>query len=130
VGVDLARGRVYLPQEDLRRFGCTEDDLRRAVVTPPVRSLLAFQAARARKYFVQAGQALRRTNARRLVAAEIMGAVYLEILRRIERSGYDVLSRVIRVPRPARAIIAMATWMKTIALSVQRDGLRMLKAES
>jgi phytoene synthase len=130
VGVDLARGRVYLPQEDLTRFGCTEDDLRRAVVTPPVRSLLAFQAARARKYFVQAGQALRRTNARRLVAAEIMGAVYLEILRRIERSGYDVLSRVIRVPRPARAIIAIATWMKTIALSVQRDGLRMLKAES
>jgi phytoene synthase len=130
VGVDLARGRVYLPQDDLRRFGCTEDDLRRPVVTPAVRSLLAFQAARARKYFVQAGQALRRTNARRLVAAEIMAAVYLEILRRIERSGYDVLSHVIRVPRPARAVIAMATWMKTIALSVQRDGVRMLKAES
>jgi phytoene synthase len=130
VGVDLARGRVYLPQDDLTRFGCTEDDLRRAVVTPAVRSLLAFQAVRARKYFAQAGQALRRTNARRLVAAEIMGAVYLEILRRIERSGYDVLTRVIRVPRPARAIIALATWMKTIALSVQRDGLRMLKAES
>ena len=130
VGVDLARGRVYLPQDDLTRFGCTEADLRRAVVTPAVRSLLAFQAARARKYFVQAGQALRRTNARRLVAAEIMGAVYLEILRRIEHSGYDVLSRVIRVPRPARAIIAIVTWMKTIALSVQRDGLRMLKAEN
>ncbi len=130
VGVDLAHGRVYVPQEDLRRFGCSEDDLRRGVVTPAMRSLLAFQAVRARKYFVQAAQALRRTNARRLVAAEIMGAVYLEILRRIERSGYDVLSRVIRVPRPTRAVIAIATWMKTIALSVQRDGLRILKAES
>jgi phytoene synthase len=130
VGVDLARGRVYLPQEDLARFGCSEDDLRRGIVTPAMRSLFEFQAVRARKYFVQAGQALRRTNARRLVAAEIMGAVYLEILRRIERSGYDVLSRVVRVPRPARAVIAVATWMKTIARSVQRDGLRMLKAES
>jgi 15-cis-phytoene synthase len=130
VGVDLARGRVYLPQDDLRRFGCTEEDFRRGVVTPAMRALLAFQAARARKYFGEAGRALRHTNARRLVAAEIMGAVYFEILRRIERSGYDVLTRVVRVPRPARAVIAVATWVKTIVVSVQRDGLRMLKAES
>ncbi len=43
VGVDLQRGRVYLPQEDLRRFGCTEEDLRRGVVTEPVKALLAFE---------------------------------------------------------------------------------------
>jgi len=130
VGVDLARSRVYLPQEDLARFGCTEADLRRGVVTPAIRSLLSFEAARAREYFARAGRSLRRTNARRLVAAEIMSAVYLEILRRVERNDYDVFSRVIRVPRPARAIIAIATWMKTFALSLQRDGVRLLKAES
>ncbi len=130
VGVDLARGRVYLPQEDMSRFGCSDEDLRRGVVTEPVRALLAFEAARARQYFARAAEALRRTNARRLVAAEIMGAVYLELLRRIERSNYDVFSRVIRVPRPARAVIAVVTWMKTIAASLHRDGLRMLKAES
>lgn len=130
IGVDLARGRVYLPQEDLARFGCTDADLRRGVVTPSIRALLAFQCVRARQYFAQAARALRRTNARRLVAAEIMGAVYLEILRRVERSNYDVFSRVIRVPRPARAMIALATWAKTIALSLQRDGVRLLKAES
>jgi 15-cis-phytoene synthase len=130
VGVDLGRGRVYLPQQDMARFGCSDRDLRRGVVTEPVRALLAFEAARAREYFARAAEALRRTNARRLVAAEIMGAVYLEILRRVERSNYDVFSRVIRVPRPARAVIAIVTWMKTIAASLQRDGLRMLKAES
>ena len=118
VGVDLARGRVYLPQEDLARFGCTDDDLRRAKVTPQVRELLAFQCTRARQYFSEAAQALRRTNARRLVAAEIMGAVYQEILRRVEQNGYDVFSQVMRVPRPARARIALATWAKTIALSL------------
>ena len=48
VGVDLKRGRVYLPQEDLRRFNCTEDDLRRGVVTDSVRALLTFEIARAR----------------------------------------------------------------------------------
>jgi phytoene synthase len=130
VGVDLARGRVYLPQEELARFGCSDEDLRRGTVTPAVRALLTFQCARARQYFARASQALRQTNARRLVAAEIMGAVYQEILRRVERSNYDVFSNVIRVPRPARAMIAIVTWAKTIALSLQRDGVRILKAES
>jgi phytoene/squalene synthetase len=98
-------------------------------MTAPLRALLAFEAARARQYFARAAAALRHTNARRLVAAEIMGAVYLEILRRVERRNYDVFSRVIRVPRPARAVIAVVTWIKTIASSLQRDGLRLLKAE-
>jgi phytoene synthase len=118
VGVDLARGRVYLPQEDLARFGCTDADLRRGEVTPALRALMAFQCTRARQYFALAAQALRRTNARRLVAAEIMSAVYQEILRRVERSDYDVFSQVIRVPRRARARIALVTWAKTMAVSL------------
>jgi phytoene synthase len=115
VGVDLKRGRVYLPQEDLRRFDCREEDLRNGVVTDAVRALLAFEIARARQYFMSAARALPRADARRLVAAEIMGAIYQEILRRIERSGYDVFSQVIRVPRPARALVALKTWVRTLA---------------
>jgi phytoene synthase len=115
VGVDLQRGRVYLPLEDLRRFGCDVADLSRGVVTPQVRALLAFEIARAREYFLRAARALPRADARRLVAAEIMGAIYQEILRRIEREGYDVFSQVIRVPRPARAMVAATTWARTLA---------------
>jgi phytoene synthase len=115
VGVDLERGRVYLPQEDLRRFGCTEAALRAGVVTEPVRTLLAFEARRAREYFKRAARALPRGDARRLVAAEIMSAIYQEILRRIERNRYDVFSQVIRVPRPARALVAINTWVRTLA---------------
>jgi phytoene synthase len=114
VGVDLARGRVYLPQEDLRRFACSEEDLRRGIVSQRVARLLAFQCERARVYFARADHALRQTDARRLVAAEIMGAIYREILRRIERSGYDVLSRVLRVPRPRRALLALGVWARTL----------------
>jgi phytoene synthase len=117
VGVDLARGRIYLPQEDLRRFGCSEDDLRRGVVQPAIRSLLAFECARAREHFARAGHALRRTDMSRLVAAEIMGAVYMEILRRVERSDYDVFSQVVRVPRPRRAFLALTTWAKTLLVA-------------
>ena len=114
---DLARGRVYIPQEDLRRFDCTEDDLTleaaaagRGVRSPAVRALLRHQAERAREYYAKAAAALPRTDARRLVAAEIMGAVYRAILTKIERSDYDVFSRVVRVPRPRRAVIALVTW--------------------
>jgi phytoene synthase len=115
VGVDLARGRVYLPQQDLRRFDCTEEALRAAVVTEPVRALLAFEITRARDYFQRAAAALPRGDARRVVAAEIMGAIYQDILRRVEENDYDVFAEVIRVPRPARFLIALTTWARTLA---------------
>lgn len=114
VGTDLARGRIYLPQEDLRRFGVTDRELAAGRVTEPVRALLAFQCERARQYFARAAQSMPHADARRLVAAEIMGAIYAEILRRVERSGYDVFSRTIRVPRPVRAWIALTTWARTL----------------
>jgi phytoene synthase len=115
VGVDLARGRVYLPQQDLQRFNCTEDDLRRGVVNEPVRALLAFEITRAREYFQRAAVALPRADARRLVAAEIMGAIYQDILRRVEERQHDVFTDVIRVPRPSRLLIALSTWARVLS---------------
>ena len=50
---------------------------------------------------------------RHLSAAEIMGAIYRAILSRIERADYDVFSRVVRIPRPERAVIAAVTWART-----------------
>ena len=118
---DFARGRVYIPREDFVRFGCTEADLAaeiaeagRGVRSPAVRQLLAFQAGRARDYYARADAALPRADARRLVAARIMSAIYRGILRRIVRSDYDVFSRVIRVPRPQRALIAAAVWSRSV----------------
>jgi phytoene synthase len=110
VGVDLQRGRTYLPAEDLERFGVTEEALRRGVVTTPVRRLLAFECARARDFYRRAAACLPPEDARSLVAAEIMGGIYLAILDRIERAGYDVFHERIRVPRPRRALIALRLW--------------------
>ncbi len=111
---DLTQNRLYLPTEDLEKFGCTEHDLRAGVLTENVVALLEHQCNRARSYYESARSALPAEDARRLVAAQIMGAIYFAILRRIERSGYDVFSRVIRVPRPRRAVIAAATWLRTM----------------
>ncbi len=111
---DLGRGRVYLPLEDLDRFGCPAETLRAGLVTPPVRALLAFECNRARGFYRSAETILATTDRRRLAAARIMGAIYFAILRRIERRDYDVFSQVVRVPRPRRAAIAAGTWAKTL----------------
>lgn len=115
VAVDLADGRVYLPQEDLRRFGCSEEDLRSGQVTERVRALIRFQCERARSYYEKAEHVLPSADGRALIAARIMAAIYFEILRSIERAHYDVFSRLIRVPRPRRAVIAAKTWARVMA---------------
>lgn len=118
---DLARGRLYVPLNDLQQFGCTEADIRleaasagSGVRSPAVKALLRHQAARAREYYGRAARTLPPADARRLVAAEIMGAIYRAILDRIERREFDVFSEVVRIPRPRRALIAGATWTRTM----------------
>jgi phytoene synthase len=115
VRVDLERGRVYLPQDDMRRFGVTEADLRAGRVTEGVRGLLAYECGRAREYYRRAQQSLPRDDRRSLVAAEIMRGIYQSVLGRIERAGYDVFGEVIRVPRSRRAVIAASIWARSLA---------------
>ena len=110
IRADLAQGRVYLPQDDLTRFGVSEAMLADGRVTEPVRALLAHECQRARHFFTAARQAMPHGGARKLVAAEIMGAIYFEILQRIERRGYDVFSERVRVPKLVRARIALQIW--------------------
>jgi len=121
VPVDLTGGRVYIPQEDLRAHGCTEQDLRAelahagsGVRSNAVKALLRQQAMRARDYYARAARALPPRDAGRLIAAEIMAAIYRAILERIERREYDVFSEVVRNPRPRRAVIAASTWARMI----------------
>jgi 15-cis-phytoene synthase len=110
IKADLKQGRVYLPQEDLARFGVSEQDLAAGVVTDAIRRLLTHECQRARQFYTAAAQAMPHAESRKLVAAEIMGAIYFEILQRIERRGYDVFSERVRVPKLKRARIALQIW--------------------
>jgi phytoene synthase len=108
---DLARGRVYLPLEDLAAHGCRIADLEAGIVSEPVRRLLAFECTRAREFYQRAIDARPAEDRRRLVAAEIMRAVYFATLRRIERNGYDVFGGRVRLSRPQQAAIALKQWI-------------------
>jgi phytoene synthase len=112
VAVDLRNGRVYLPQEDLARFGVTEGDLQAGTVTVAIRRLLAYECQRARQFYAAAAQAMPHADARRLLAAEIMGGIYFAMLQRIESRGFDVFTEVIRVPKVMRAGIALTIWAR------------------
>jgi phytoene synthase len=119
VAVDWRSGRRYIPAADLARFGCSWDDIRREVEAagrgiqaPRVRAVLEQFGTRARVYFSRAERALPPADARRFLPAEIMRAIYWDLLRRIERAEYDVFSSVVRVPRPAQARLAVRTWWR------------------
>jgi len=102
VDEDLDRGRVYLPQEDLCRFGVDPEDRR---VTPSWRELMRHEIARAREYYGSAdlGVAyLPPSSARCIRAAR---RLYSEILVHIEAAGYDVFTRRARVPGWRKALV-------------------------
>ena len=115
LGRDLDAGRLYLPTEDLERFGVTEDDLRAGRPAGPIHALLDFESRRAREHYLRAARELPREDSRRLAAARIMGAIYLNLLERIEMSGFDVFGGPIRVPRWRQATIAASAWAAAMA---------------
>lgn len=108
---DLAKGRVYIPQADLRAAGCSAEDLARGAVTESVRRVMRLECGRAHEFYERARRSRPEPDRRRLVAAEIMRAVYFETLRRIERNDYDVFSRRTRVPKPIQAALALRQWL-------------------
>jgi len=100
---DYERGRVYLPQEDMARYGYAEEDLARGVVDDRFRALMRFQVARARDLFAK-GLALVPSVRRELrVDLKLFTLGGLAILDAIERQGYDVFSREPQVPKARKA---------------------------
>ena len=104
VDEDLDRGRTYIPQEDLRRFGVDLHAPGGRTVTPQWRACLAFEIARNRELYAHAdtGIALLPPRSARCVGAARV--LYARILDRIERAGYDVFTDRVRVPTWRKAL--------------------------
>lgn len=90
VGVDLDKGRLYLPLEDLEKFGVKELDLMAHQKNTAFLNLMEFQFQRAERYY-ELGFLEFKKNPKRLLAATIMGQVYRSILKKIKSQGYPVL---------------------------------------
>ncbi len=107
VAEDLRMGRVYLPREDLERFGCTEEDLRAAHAGPALREVLAFQTRRARELIADGLPLLAELRGRARFAVAAFAAGGSSALDAIEGAGYDVLAGPPKAG-PGRRLLALA----------------------
>jgi 15-cis-phytoene synthase len=110
---DAERGRIYLPLEDLARFGYREEELLQHTYTPAFIALMAFAGDRARQYFHQARHLLTEEDRHSLLAAEIMGAIYYRLLETIEAERYRVFDRTITLPTSHKLWIALSMWARS-----------------
>ena len=107
VGDDLRRGRIYLPQESLRRHGVDRAHLQRGVVDGPVRRLLADEIARTREIYRSAAPGVRLLHPDSRDCVRTALRLYGDILTEIERSDYRVLDRRVRVGQRRRIRVAL-----------------------
>ena len=106
---DAERSRVYLPLDELQRFGVAAEDLRKPMTTDAIRELFAFQAARARDYYRRAFDHLPETDRYTQRSGLIMAEIYQRLLDEIERDGYRVLEHRIRLTPLRKLWIAWRT---------------------
>jgi phytoene synthase len=113
---DAERGRIYIPQEDLKRFGYSEDRLRRGVVDEDFAELMQFESARARDYFERARPLRHYLTRRCRPFVAVLSAVYEELLQKIEDSGFAVFDGRIRVSTPRKVWLMLSTTASALVL--------------
>jgi phytoene synthase len=111
INEDAKRGRIYLPLEDLRAFGVTEDDILNRRFTPQFVELMKFECERASSYFDMARDALRAEDRRYFFAARVMWSIYAHVLQRIKRSNYNVFERRISISAVMKVMITVRYWL-------------------
>ncbi len=116
IGTDAAQGRVYLPQDDLEKFGCTDQAILQRQESTELRKLLQFETARAHEYYAKAQAAFESLPAqdqRALTVAEIMRAVYFRILKKIEEPGHRIFGQRARLGTIRRLAVAIGVWLRS-----------------
>ena len=112
---DWSMGRVYLPQDEMARFGYTEEQLGAGIRNDAFVELLRFQGQRARGYFRSGFRLLPYLSRRSRACPAALGAIYSRVLDRIEASGYDVLGEQrIALSGSEKARIAARAWMSSM----------------
>ncbi len=106
VGEDVRRGRIYLPLEDLARFGVDPAALRRLEMTPQVAELLAFEVARTRALYLRAEPGIDLLHPTSRDCIRTAFGLYGGILDEVERADYRVLDRRVSVPLTRRLAVA------------------------
>ena len=111
---DLARDRIYLPLEELQRFGYSERQLKCEVPNNAQRRLIAFQVERAQSLFQSGAKLLPYLSPRSRACPAVLAAIYTRILRRISSNDYNVFGGRISLSGPEKLLVMTTTWLKSL----------------
>jgi len=112
IGEDSRRGRIYLPQDEMRRFGYSEAELMAGVINDSFRELVHFQMARADEYYQRAQPGVSMLQADCRLAVRLSSSLYRHILDRIRLNNYNVFTKRASVPLKTKLATVPQYWFR------------------
>ncbi|MDF1611801.1 MAG: presqualene diphosphate synthase HpnD [Stygiobacter sp.] len=109
---DYENGRIYLPQNDLKLFNYSEEDLRNKIYNQHFINLMKYEANRAKYFYQKANESLNHDDKRSMFAARAMQHIYFRLLKKLEQENYDVINKNIKVNKFEKVSIAIGVWAK------------------
>jgi len=111
VGDDASTGRIYLPKDELERFGASVESILAGQMTDELQLMLSFNAKRAASYYERAEQLLPDEDRRALRPATAMGRIYRALLNELIERRFPCFGPPVRISKPRRVAIAAKVWM-------------------
>ncbi|HTV41542.1 MAG TPA: presqualene diphosphate synthase HpnD [Candidatus Sulfotelmatobacter sp.] len=113
VGNDAARGRIYLPRSELKKFNVSENDILEGRYSEQFRAMAESIAARAKGFYAAARALLPSEDTRSMIAAELMGTVYWRLLKKLERAKFNVFGQqTLKLSKPQKLAIVFRSWLR------------------
>jgi phytoene synthase len=110
---DAARGRIYLPQSELKKFGVNEDEILEGKYSDRYFALANSVAQRAKRFYSLAQKTLPPEDRRAMVAAELMGSVYWQLLQKLENGKYNVFGpQALKLGKPHKLALIFQSWLR------------------
>src|SRR5271154_877282 len=113
VKTDTERGRIYLPLDELGKFNVSQAEISSSKYSDNYRALAASVAGRAKNFYALARQTLPAEDRKSMVAAELMGAVYWQLLKKLEQNQFNVFGEwPVRINRAEKLILIFRAWVR------------------
>lgn len=113
VKTDAARGRIYLPLAELKKFNVREDEILDSKCSDRYSVLAASIAGRTKGFYRLAQKTLPPEDRPSMIAAELMGSVYWQLLQKLERRRFNVFgSQPVRINRPQKLLLILRSWLR------------------
>jgi 15-cis-phytoene synthase len=122
VRTDAARGRIYLPLDELKKFNVSEDEILNSKFSKNYFALAESVAARAKHFYSLARKTLPPQDRKSMVAAELMGSVYWQLLKKLEASQFNVFGeKPVRLHKAHKLVLIFRSWLRFVCNSQTPD---------